>query len=432
MTNFKLQATNFCKSLPTLISIVVLLLLPIVSVGQVRGCTDSLSLNYNPNATVNDGSCIYPETTIKPTETFTISDRINETSGLIYWDNKLWTQNDGRDTHIYSLDIADGAIKDSFDLAPAKNIDWEEIAQDSTYLYVGDFGNNVSGNRTDLQILRVEKESLLSRLPAGQEGMTKIDTISFKYGDQTDFNEKPVNETDFDCEAFFVTENHIYLITKQWKRDQSAFYKLPKSPGNYQAERIGTLDVKGLTTGCTYLDKKILALSGYDHSLNPFIYLLYNFEGTDFLDANKRKIKLALPLHQVEAITTNDGLNYFITNEHFDSQSGIIFPQQLHKIDLAPYLGQYIAEKDGLGLNEVKHIAQPTVFPNPSKGHFWLKGFKNDKDHKFQIFNVFGQVMLHGSYSATNNHLDLSGFSSGIYFLKIDGQISETLKLIKR
>jgi hypothetical protein len=61
-----------------------------------------------------------------------------------------------------------------------KNTDWEEISQDSSYIYVGDFGNNYQGNRTDLHILRIEKKSFLLNQPI-------IDTISFSYSNQTDF-----------------------------------------------------------------------------------------------------------------------------------------------------------------------------------------------------------------------------------------------------
>ena len=34
------------------------------AIAQIRGCTDPLSQNYNPNATVNDGSCLYAKTKV--------------------------------------------------------------------------------------------------------------------------------------------------------------------------------------------------------------------------------------------------------------------------------------------------------------------------------------------------------------------------------
>ena len=36
-----------------------LLFLPIFSFGQIPGCTDDIACNYSPNATFDDGSCIY-------------------------------------------------------------------------------------------------------------------------------------------------------------------------------------------------------------------------------------------------------------------------------------------------------------------------------------------------------------------------------------
>ena len=60
--------------------------------GQISGCTDPLSKNYNPNATINDGTCLYNNVKIKPEYSIRLSDSIKETSGLIAFDNLLWTQ----------------------------------------------------------------------------------------------------------------------------------------------------------------------------------------------------------------------------------------------------------------------------------------------------------------------------------------------------
>jgi hypothetical protein len=67
------------------------------------------------------------------------------------------------------------------------------------------------------------------------------------------------------------------------------------------AERI--LQYKGLITGATYLPhKKIIALSGY--SKCPHLFTLYDYNNSNFFSGNKRKIKIALPFHQVEGIAT--------------------------------------------------------------------------------------------------------------------------------
>ena len=38
-----------------------------------------------------------------------------------------------------------------------ENVDWEDITQDETHIYIADFGNN-NGNRTDLKIYKILKQ----------------------------------------------------------------------------------------------------------------------------------------------------------------------------------------------------------------------------------------------------------------------------------
>jgi len=305
---------------------------------QISGCTDPLSKNFNPSATVNDGSCKYPSTKIKPTYSAQLTDALHETSGLVYSDNLLWTMNDDTDNTIYGVDT-NGVIQKKIALKNATNKDWEEIAQDSSYFYIGDFGNNVSGNRKDLRILRVEKISL--------EGKTqKIDTISFSYSNQTDFTKIKSNTTNFDCEAFVVVNDSIYLFTKQWKQKRTTVYVIPKTPGNYTAQLKDTFNVNGLITSATILpDKKLLALSGYRKSLTPFVYLFYDYERSSFFSGNRRKIKIALPFHQIEGITTKNGLQYYLSNENFTRKPFLAVPQRLHQLDLSPFLSQYLDQR---------------------------------------------------------------------------------------
>jgi hypothetical protein len=302
---------------------------------QISGCTDSLSKNYNPLATINDGSCKYDVVKIKSSYSVPLDNVLKETSGLVQSKNLLWTINDDTDTTIYGIDST-GVIKNQIQLKNVINRDWEEITQDSSYFYIGDFGNNVSGNNKDLHILRIEKNSLPSNIPI-------IDTISFSYFNQTDFTDTKPNSTNFDCEAFIATTDSIYLFTKQWEQKKTSVYALPKIPGNYIAKLKESYDTKGLITGATYLPQKnLVVLCGYDKSLAPFLYLLYDFKNFNFFSGNKRKIKLKLPFHQIEGISTQDGLHYYLTNENFERKPIINVPQKLHQLDLSLYLSHYL------------------------------------------------------------------------------------------
>ena len=319
----------------------IFLLLFLISISythaQILGCTDPLSKNYNPVATINDGSCDYSSVKINPKYSVKLDAILKETSGLTQSDTLLWTSNDDTDTALYAIDTK-GVIQNKIQLKNVTNTDWEAISQDSLYFYIGDFGNNASGNRKDLHILRIEKQSL-------SENNQKIDTLSFSYSNQTDFTEKQSNATNFDCEAFIVSTDSIYLFTKQWKEKRTSVYVIPKIPGNYIAQLKESYNVKGLITSATYLPKKkLLALCGYTTFLSPFIYLLYDYNDSGFFSGNKRKIDIALPFHQMEGISTQDGLYYYLTNENFSRKPIIDIPQQLHQFDLSTFLINYLKQ----------------------------------------------------------------------------------------
>lgn len=302
---------------------------------QTRGCTDSLAKNYDQTATTNNGSCQYEALKIKPKYSLRLNDSIKETSGLIWFDNLLWTHNDDHDKTIYGLDTL-GKIQKRIILDKNINHDWEEISQDSTHIYIGDFGNNYAGNRNDLNILKINKKDFLT-------GNATIETINFKYADQTDFVTKKPNSTDFDCEAFIVSKDSIFLFTKQWKSSKTSIYALPNQPGNHTAQLKQTIDTKGLVTGATYLEsKKLIALCGYSKLGKPFLYLLYDFKNYDFGSGNKRRIDLQLSFHQIEGITTTDGLHYYLTNETLIRKPIINVSAQIHYLDLTNILSSFL------------------------------------------------------------------------------------------
>ena len=81
-----------------------------------------------------------------------LSNEISETSGLIFHNGKLITHNDSGNTpQLFEIDTVSYQITRTVTLSNVANIDWEDIAQDSEYIYIGDFGNNL-GTRTDLSL----------------------------------------------------------------------------------------------------------------------------------------------------------------------------------------------------------------------------------------------------------------------------------------
>jgi hypothetical protein len=278
-------------------------------------------------AIVKNKKCEYPKTKIKLLFSSPLSDSLKETSGILYFDGLFWTHNDDHDTTLYGLDKS-GKIKREIKLNGVGNHDWEEITQDSSYLYIGDFGNNYSGNRKDLSILKIEKRSFLQEQP-------HIETITFSYSNQSNFSPQKTNKTKFDCEAFVVTNDSIYLFTKEWKTATTSLYALPNKTGHQVAQLQASWDCKGLITGATYLEAtKKIVLCGYTKRGSPFLYLLYDFEDNHFFSGGKKRINLKLRFHQIEGIATIDGNTFYMTNEALDRKPFLKIPQKWHVMEL--------------------------------------------------------------------------------------------------
>lgn len=389
---------------------------------QLLGCTDPLATNYNGTASQNDGSCVYQNTTINPVISWDLPAEVIETSGLLSWDGSIWTHNDNSDINIYRVDtLSNPATLTGFNLGQLSNYDWEDIDQDSLYLYLGDVGNNGNGNRNDMKFYRIAKNSIIT-------GNPEVDTILFSYATQIDFSGTGANNTDYDCEAFIVKGDSIYLFTKEWVSNQSRLFVIPKSPGTYTANFISQLDVQGLITGAVYhQNPDLVALCGYTETLQPFAYLLYDFDGNDFFSGNKRRLGINLLFHQIEGITTTDGLTFFMSNEKFQ-QSILTTNQKLHRFDLSPYLETYI---DGLGMHE-KNLKGISIYPNPAEDEIIISSPQEYDGKTYTIFNSKGERIETGTISSTKTIVSISNWLTGLsYFLSIDNSYPQTIQFIK-
>jgi hypothetical protein len=385
------------------------------TIAQIYGCTDPLSQNFNPLAEINDGSCTYVSASISNINSISLSDSLNESSGLIQWNGGIWSHNDNNDNLIYSINPTTGSIDSSLDISGVFNDDWEEISQDVNYVYLGDFGNNSHGNRTDLHILRILKNSFPTNL--------QIDTIYFNYPQQEDFSNQPNNSTNFDCESFVVSSDSIFLFTKRWGDKRTMLYGFPKLPGNYAAQLKDSFDIQGLITGATFLEnEKLVSICGYSATLQPFVWLLYDYAGNNFFKGNKRKISLPLSYTQIEGITTLDGVNYYASNEYFIN-GPIVSPQRFHSFNLALFLEGYLTGNYA----QIKQIEKEKIliYPNPSSGKFVIQTEYKYLGDEFSIYELSGNLIQNGILSAEHLEIDLK--EKGIYFIKWRGTFTKII-----
>jgi hypothetical protein len=257
-----------------------------------------------------------------------LPDALKETSGLIFYAGGLWTHNDsGGLPQIYKFDTLTGKIKQTITIENAVNIDWEDITQDSRFIYIGDFGNN-SGNRRDLSIYRIAK----SRIPADGDARLMPELIYFKYSDQTDFS-YAFNNNNYDCEAMASSGDSLYLFSKRWRDHKSMMYVLPKNPGKWVAQKRDSLDAHALITGATISNSlKEVALIGYNKS-TPVMWLLYDYRGSGFIKGLKQRIKFTGQTGaQTEGIAYSHGRNLFISSERT-----LVCPQRLYKFNTSSW-----------------------------------------------------------------------------------------------
>lgn len=300
-----------------------------------QGCTEPRALNFNQSATVNDGTCRFPNTTVSPMVRADLTTVLEESSALLYsGSNTVWTLNDsGNQPSIYLVDTATGLPVKEVRITNVGNDDWEALAEDADHIYIGDFGNN-DGNRRNLRILIVNK----SAIGPGLVSSVTASQIRFSYPDQTSFNSS--NTHNFDCEAFVCYNDTLHLFTKNWGNYQTKHYTLPTLAGTYVATLVNSYNVNCLVTDATVIvntdGKPQLALLGYDQrDLSTSLWLFWDMDhlGRPF-SMNRWLVRMPsmLGIGQVEGICFKNPHSLFISSEKRNP-----LPPRLYSITRLPH-----------------------------------------------------------------------------------------------
>jgi len=370
-----------------------------------QGCTDPQASNYDETALENDGSCIYNDTDYVPICLSIFQEELNECSGLQYINNKLFAINDGGSgPQVFEIDSTNGQILRSIWIENAVNIDWEELAHDEDFLYIGDFGNNF-GNRRDLKIIKVPKSELGSDTASSEE-------ITFSYEDQVDFTIRNRNN-DHDCEAFFAYGDSLYLFSKNWVDEKTRLYVLPKSGSNISVAPTAEFDVNGqITAADISADGKQILLLGYTETGNTFMWLLFDYQDFIPFSGNKRKIKLGSVVlrSQIEGLTFQSNDEGFIGGEDFTVIEGkLTHFKILQWIENPSATDNYLA-------SDLLHL-----YPNPFDKEL-LVDVKTDglKIKKIELYNSIGNRVSRKRKNLKKRiRINGNKLESGLYVLRI-------------
>jgi hypothetical protein len=339
------------------------LLTPFVAYNQVAGCTDPLSANYNPLATVNDGSCSYNTTNYTPLiKVDPITDSLAESSGLQMAGDYLWSFNDrGGTATLYRIDTITNTLLQRVILEGATNTDWEDIAFDGTNLYIGDFGNNLNGARTNLKIYKFPLSVIpdYANNPVVTIPAQQIEVINFSYSDQP---QPPavvaLNTTKYDCEAMIVDNGKIHLFSKNWVDNNSTHYVInSSSAGTYIALPVETLATNYLVSAADKVTgQNIVVLLGYQNSGtgSHFMHILSDYRADSFFTGNKRILNLpdATVMGQAEGISFRNGKYGYISNEKFVRTVGpftFVVNQKLRAFDISSFTNDYFTQYNFTG-----------------------------------------------------------------------------------
>ncbi|MRT93305.1 T9SS C-terminal target domain-containing protein [Ancylomarina sp. 16SWW S1-10-2] len=232
---------------------------------------------------------------------------VNEQSAMLWHNNLFWVINDSDCKPELIAYNPKGQLEETILINNASNKDWEDLAEDEDYIYIGDFGNN-RGSRKDLRVLRVLKSDMKNK-------EVTIDSITFTWADQKNFRNRNM-KNNFDCEAFFACGDSLYLFTKNWINKKTRLYSMPKTPGNYKLKPITEFNTSFMVTGADIsADGKTVALVGYKN-YHTYMMLLTNFEGMNFFSGNVLRLDIeSLGRAQTEGIVFTDKNELYINTE---------------------------------------------------------------------------------------------------------------------
>jgi hypothetical protein len=346
---------------------------------------------------------------ITPSVVTTLITELNETSGLVNLNGEIWTHNDnGGLPELYQINLTDGSILRTVNILDANNKDWEDIACDETYVYIGDFGNN-DGSRTNLRIYRVSRSDIVSSNEVNAE------KIQFSYSDQTSF-EPSYHNTNFDCEALISFQDKLYLFTKNWIDNKTKVYELSKNPGTHIAQYLATFDVNCLITGAEIIPSiNTLLLSGYNQSGGTYTWIFNNFSGANFFGGNNTKLIWTM-LTQVEGICYVGSNQAYASSEKY---AGTL-DATLYSLDLSGYMTQV----------DVAVNQQIQIFVDHSNIVIVAKEGQN-LTGTLQILTLDGQVVAHQKIRNESVTKIPFNLSAGTYLARYqEGTFLFTRKLI--
>lgn len=250
----------------------------------------------------------------------TLPKPLQETSGLIFYKDTLWTIVDDTYPILYGINPTNGKRTKTIRMASSDNNDMESLTQNDQSIFVGDIGNN-RGNRKNLRVYAINKTSIEKQW--SRKNITvKTTALPFHYPYQTSFSNTPYQHN-YDSEAMLASNDTLTLINKNWQgKSKTQLYRMTIQNQPQALEPYAQIQSDMLITGATQQGSDVWFI-GYQLGgrLQPYI------EHFVISDHRFKRIKQwKLPLKgQFEAIAIGPQNTLYLTCESDASQPASLF-----------------------------------------------------------------------------------------------------------
>ncbi|HYV92304.1 MAG TPA: hypothetical protein VE978_10990 [Chitinophagales bacterium] len=270
---------------------------------------------------------------MRPIQVFSYEGKVIDSLGLC-------TVNDGGDKErVFYITKKYGEPYPQFWVMNAANHDWEDLAlDDSSNLYIGDFGNGLN-RRRNLGIYKVYVSPARLNFPFPSPAFVdSASLISIHYPDQKQFPPPPSN-WNFDCEAFFHHRDSLYIFSKNLSSPNDGYtkmYRLPDQPGNYTAELVDSFYLnEPVTSADISPDGKTIVLLTYFS-----LWVFKDFPDHNFFDGKIFQFPFN-GLTQKEAICFANDHELFMTDERHFGKGGKLYKIDLNQLDFSRSTSKY-------------------------------------------------------------------------------------------
>ena len=121
----------------------------------------------------------------------------------------------------------------------------------------------------------------------------------------------------FDAEGLISIDDYLLIFTKNRLKKLNDVYRLPKTPGTYNAIKIGSINTESIVTGADF-DKSnnLLALTSTISFNEYYLLIIENFSIEKKDDYNIKMHEIPVGKTQIEGVKIIDSSTYWLSSEH--------------------------------------------------------------------------------------------------------------------